>query len=892
MMGYSRLRAILGTGMLAAFLSGAGVGSAAAQTGAISGRVVEAAGGSGLASAQLRLVGPGVGTLSNSTGAFALNRVPVGTHELIVSYVGYTDVRQPVTVRAGETAERSIRMEVSAVELDGVVVYGAATRGQAEALQRQRTSLQITNVVSEELFNRFPDRNAAETVRRLPGISVDRDQGEGEYVQIRGVDQEYNSLTINGIRIPAPDEADGQRSVGLDLINNSLLGEIEVVKAISPNMDADAVGGVVNFGLRRAPQGGVGSLSAGFGLNDQTSDFNTLGSDIQDFAGIFGTRSTDGRFGLLLDGAYFKTARDSKLREFEYDDGDGSIDDVIFAQHTNDYDVHRQRFGGSATLDFVPAVGSEVYGTASYNVYLDDEVRRLVDFNIDDGEETRETRNRLEDQRVALFMAGGSHDLGSVLIDYKGAWIRSTEELPDRTYLRYQRDVPLDQFSNDQIKGFDGTTTFTGADAPTLNRIRWDDMLKRDQDASFQTNFTVPFSMGGSRSTVQFGGKFLRKDVSFDRVRFQMTSFSQPSTLGEGEFGFEDVRYDGAALQPLLTDWGDERNVTDDYEATEDVASVYAMATINPSASVSVLLGGRYEDTSTEYQQPNPETESAPLTGSGGYGNFMPSVHLTIRPDDRSNIRLAYTTGLARPRYQDLVPRRVVDEDELTISYGNPDLEPRTADNLDFMYERYTSRLGMVSAGVFYKRFRAFQTTRRFNETIGTDVYEATQKVMGDGTASYFGVEFAFNQRLSGIAPALADFSLFGNYNYTHSEGEVGGRMLPLTNSPEHTGNLSILYDNAGLGLSFVVAGNYRDALLIGVGDAEHNDVYFDAEFQLDLSVTKSISDRLVVSGQVNGLTANEEHQYLGDPSLDSARLLQWEQYGPYATVTLQYQFR
>lgn len=890
MSAYSRLRAILGTGMLAAFSIGAG--SAAAQTGAISGSVVEAAGGTGLASAQIRLAESGHGTLSNSTGTFSIGNVPAGTYELMVSYVGYTDAQQTVTVRPGQTAEVAIRLEVSAVQLDGVVVYGAATRGQAEALQRQRTSLQITNVVSEELFNRFPDRNAAETVRRLPGISVDRDQGEGEYVQIRGVDQEFNSLTINGIRIPAPDEADGQRSVGLDLINNSLLGEIEVFKAIAPNMDADAVGGVVNFGLRRAPQGGIGSLTAGFGVNDQTSDFNSLGSDIQDYAGVFGTRSADGRFGLLLDGAYFKTARDSKLREFEYDDGDGSIDDVIFAQHTNDYDVHRQRFGGSTTLDFAPSEGNEVYGTASYNVYLDDEVRRVVDFNIDDLEETRETRNRLEDQRVALFMAGGSHDLGSVLVDYKGAWIRSTEELPDRTYLRYQRDVPLDQFSNAEIKDFDGTTTFAGADAPMLNRIRWDDMLKRDQDASVQTNITVPFVLAGGQSTFQFGGKFLRKDVSYERVRFQMTDFNQTATLSEGEFGFEDVRFDGAALQPLLTDWGSPSNITDDYEATEDVAAVYAMATINPTPAVSLLIGGRYEDTSTDYAQPNPETESAPLTGSGGYGNFMPSVHLTLRPDDRSNVRLAYTTGLARPRYQDLVPRRVIDEDELTISYGNPDLEPRTADNLDFMYERYTSRLGMVSAGVFYKRFRAFQTTRRFTETIGGDVYEASQKVMGDGTASYFGVEFAFNQRLDALAAALADFSLFGNYNYTRSEGEVEGRTVPLTNSPKHTGNLSVLYDNAPLGLSFVVAANYRDALLIGVGDAAYSDVYFDAEFQLDLSMTKSISEQLTVSGQVNGLTAREERQYLGDPSLESARILQWEQYGPYATVTLQYQFR
>lgn len=866
---------------------------AAAQTGTVQGRVMEAGSGKPLPSSTVRLVGASsVGVLSDAAGRFVLRGIPAGEQEIEATFLGYEPTTSTISIPEGGTVTADFALTVQAVEVSGITVFGSATRGQAFALQRQKTAPNITNVVSEELFNRFPDRNAAETLRRLPGISVNRDQGEGESVQIRGIDQEYNSLTLNGVRIPAPDEGGGKRSVGLDMINNNLLGEIEVVKALTPAMDADAVGGVVNFGLRSAPAEGVGRVEVGTGLNNQTSDFDSFGNEIFDASSVWGQRFDGDRFGLLLDGAYYRTSRQSKLREFNYDDEDGSIDETIYAQHTNDYDVLRDRFGFSATTDYQFSPGSRAYGTASYNVYLDNEVRREVEYHIEDQEETRETRNRVEDQRVRLFMLGGENDLGPVQLDYRGAWIRATEELPDRTYLRYQRDINYSGFTNDEVKSFDGTTRLTGFPEPTLNRIRRDDMLKDDADLSGQLDLTVPFALADGSSALQFGGKVLRKDVSYERVRFQTSDFTRSETLEEGRFGFEDVRWDDPELQPVITGWGDPFKLDGDYDASETVTALYAMTTLELGPSVTVLTGARWERTSTDFTQPNPETQSEPLTGEGGYDNLMPSAHLTIRPDADSNVRLAYTTGLARPRYEELVPRRVVDEEDRTISYGNPDLEPRTAHSFDVLYERFTSGLGNIGVGTFYKRFNAFHTTRRFEELVDGVPYEARQTVMGDGVAEYFGLEFSFNQPLSLLTATLNDFRLFGNYNYTWSEGEVDGRAIPLTNSPKHTANLSVLYDNPRLGFSFVVASNYRDALLIGVGDADHEDVYFDREFHLDLSLVKTLSDRLSVSTQFNGLTAQREQEVLGNPANGNSRILQWEEYGPYATVSLSYVFR
>jgi TonB-dependent receptor len=244
---------------------------------------------------------------------------------------------------------------------------------------------------------------------------------------------------------------------------------------------------------------------------------------------------------------------------------------------------------------------------------------------------------------------------------------------------------------------------------------------------------------------------------------------------------------------------------------------------------------------------------------------------------------------LARARYQDLIPRRVVDEDEKTISYGNPDLEPRTAWNLDLMYERYLSRLGFFGAGIFYKKFNAFHTTRVFTEDVGGVPFQASQTVMGDGKATYAGFEVSWQQKLGLISPTFSAFSVFGNYTYTWSEGEINGRNVRLTNSPKHTANLSLLYDSPRFGLSFVVAANYRDALLTGVDTNPLRDQYFKGEFHLDFSASKKLTKQLTIAAALNGLMAQKEQEVLGEPGNSNARLLQFEEYGPYGTVTLQY---
>jgi len=160
---------------------------------------------------------------------------------------------------------------------------------------------------------------------------------------------------------------------------------------------------------------------------------------------------------------------------------------------------------------------------------------------------------------------------------------------------------------------------------------------------------------------------------------------------------------------------------------------------------------------------------------------------------------------------------------------------------------------------------------------------------MGDCYADYLGFEVNIQQRLNFIGSYFKWFSFNANYTYTKSKGELDGREVVMTRSPKNIANGSLIYDNRDIGLSVVLALNYRDAILTGIGDNEYLDVYFDSEFFVDLAVTQRIAKSLLLIAQLNGMGSTDEHEVLGKPSESYSRTQQWEKYGIYGTLGIQY---
>jgi len=221
------------------------VSASAQTTGTVAGRVADST-GAALPGAQVSIRALSLRTATNAQGEFTLQAVAVGTHELEVEYLGFRTATQSVTVSATRRAVVAVTLVPSLALEENVTASATPLRdGQARALNQQRTADNVGNVVSADAIGRFPDPNIAEALQRTPGIGIQRDQGEGRYINVRGAPAEFSQVAINGVSLPAPDPT--TRAMDLDTIPSDIVSQIEVSKSLRPNMDADSIAGGINI---------------------------------------------------------------------------------------------------------------------------------------------------------------------------------------------------------------------------------------------------------------------------------------------------------------------------------------------------------------------------------------------------------------------------------------------------------------------------------------------------------------------------------------------------------------------------------------------------------------------------------------------------------------------
>src|SRR6185437_2294988 len=226
--------------------------SAQAATGSITGHVTDD-GAHPVNGATIRLVGAPYGTRSHDDGGFRIDYVPTGTYQVRVTIIGYNPDTETVVVRAGSVTDETIHLHAAAINLPPIMAL-AARMGESKdaALDKQRDADNIVSVLSGDEIRALPNANAAEAAGRIPGVSLERDEGEGKFVQVRGTEPRLQNVTVDGSHVPGTEA--GDRIVKLDDVPAEILSAIEVAKTLTADMDADAIGGSVNL-VTKTPEG-------------------------------------------------------------------------------------------------------------------------------------------------------------------------------------------------------------------------------------------------------------------------------------------------------------------------------------------------------------------------------------------------------------------------------------------------------------------------------------------------------------------------------------------------------------------------------------------------------------------------------------------------------------
>lgn len=383
-----------------------------------------------------------IGASTELDGAFRLVNVPDGTHTVVVSYVGYQEQKIEVIITDGKDYELNIELDPEGVALEAVQITAQAF-GQMAAVNQQINSNTIVNVISKERLQELPDQNAAEALGRLAGVAIQRDGGEGQKVVLRGLSPKYNSITVNGERIPSTDGDD--RSVDLSMISPDMLAGVEFFKAIKPDMDADAIGGAVNFTIRKAPAERKAELRLFGGYNGQEQEFGQPRGNF-----TFSDRFLNKKLGLVVTANGQRVNRSSDNLETNYyvsgvdtESGDPiiKVDQLRLADRLE----YRSRYGASASLDYQFDKNNSLLFTSNWAGTDRDELRRRRIFSSRNANQDYEIREQFSTTKLLTNSLSGDHRLGVFEFTWRGSYSQSRQNLPESYSARFREDAAVDR---------------------------------------------------------------------------------------------------------------------------------------------------------------------------------------------------------------------------------------------------------------------------------------------------------------------------------------------------------------------------------------------------------------------------------------------------------------
>jgi len=790
--------------------------STTSTNGAVNGFIKDPS-GAVLPGAKIVLQPAGTNVASDTQGSFTIRDLKPGTYTVTISYVGFAPFTSTIVIEAGRVAVLNATLNVSPNAQH--VEVNASLIGDAAAINETRTSENILNVETDVEIQSLPNSNVADALGRLPGVTLQRNEGEGQYVQIRGTEPRLSNTTIDGVIVPGPDPE--VRQVDLDTIPAGIVGSVAINKTLSANQDGDAIGGSVDIRIKQAAADrptfsieGMGGLTP---IDNTRKAFS-----INSSGGLrFGPSATNGsrKFGLELG--------------YSYDDNQRGIDDVepspdldqngnktFDSMNLQQYLYDRTRYGFAGSLDYQPSADSVLYAHGLFSNFRD--YGQKYAYELQNGSKGKyHTSVRRPNLQIADLTLGGNHVFGNSVLKYQvaaahsrfggaagnpGAAFKGTSATNDCTY-------------NPAMPGTEFRPQFScsvlGDPAVTLSNYKLDTIDLTSGQATqlnLQANgsYGRTYHLGSNASAFELGAQIRNEHKGQDAYSPEydsnlgtlassyLGSFSNPHFYG-GSYpmaqvtSFEAITSDLANNPQNFTldpNASHEQSDPANYNLQERVTAGYIMNTIQLGSKVHLQTGLRIEATSTANTGYIVTTNADgtwggtnPQYGSESYINPLPSLQLRYAIDGSSDVRAVYGRGISRPDPYQLVPYVVYTVNGAPagnnlVQLGNTALVAEHANDYDVLYEKYLPNVGLLQGGYFYKQItkpiylQQFLVPAAGSPLSSNPNYVgalAQQEVNGDH-AYVQGLEVAYQQHLKFLPGYLGNARLDANFTYTNSK--------------------------------------------------------------------------------------------------------------------------
>lgn len=825
-----------------------------------------------------------INTASNLEGNYELMNVPKGTFTIVCKYPDYHVLEK--TIDISDSIDHYV-LDFSLEEMTHKLQEVTLTQElDKESDQSARKSEQnadnVLNIMSAKNIQLMPDITVGNVLQRVSGVSIVRNaSGDGQYAIIRGMDKRYNYTLVNGVKIPSPDNKN--RYVPMDIFPSELLERLEVVKALTPNMEGDAIGGAMNMVMKSAPSkltitsNIAGGFSDMFNANRPFQGYNTKNlpqkSPEQMFGPNYGAKSGDfgikqlqynnrnlpmnslmslsignrffkKRLGVLLAGSYQNIFRGTNSVFYVPDEPAALpnpntylFQDVQLRQFSNKQD----RLGMHAKFDYDINLRNKI---SLYNLFmeLDEAQHRSYHSPIANGSGLAyndfHDRSRFTKQKIYNNTLRGDHDL--LLDKLKLDWTL--------TYSKASSITPA--WSDMQVR-------YNYEDGNLKSKIllpvtqRWTG--NHDEDKSGYLNLSykpiknLELSSGGLT-------RFKTRDNTYTEYELNTLvpggSYQSFSSIDKATFSF--LPASSAYANPF-----DPNN----YTAKENISAIYIQGKYLYKNRLQVLGGIRNENTYQEYHSQLTVYKDG-KDGIITYSDLLPSLHFKYILSKKQNIRLSYYAAVARPNYFEFIPIEL--SGDLFTESGNYKIKHTNADNYDLRYEFFNSGNEQILAGLFYKKIKNPIEYGFVPVTVST----SNVTPQNYGTATNYGFEFV-------ISKYIKNFGLTANYTYTNSSivqakrvkstirtsdttttivNSLQDQKRPLQGQSNHIANVTFLYKNTKKGIDATISWVYTGRRINIISPYKDLDYWQRGFSQFDFSGEKKIFKKFSIYVKITNL--------------------------------------